>query len=232
MALIAQIPKEERPRERLLSRGSDALSLTELLAICLGSGYVGVSALSLAEILIAKFGTLAHLLDASVQALMEIKGIGPAKALQLKAIFALAKRSQQVTNRRKHPIQTPEDVYHYVAPELQNEKRELVYLMLRDVKGNIFHGEILGIGTLTEVVIHPRELFYLALHHRAFSVLIAHNHPSGDPSPSKADIELTRLLVSSGKLLGIPLDDHLIIGHGSFTSLWKLGHIKDSRYKH
>ncbi len=225
MTSLAQIPKEERPRERLMRSGSNALSLTELLAICLGSGRKGMSVLNLAEELLAHFGGLSHLLEASVEALTEIKGIGPAKAIQLKAIFALAKRSHTLGGAAKFPVNTPQDVYSFIAPELEKEKKELAILMMRDAKGAIFHREMIGMGTLSEVIIHPREIFHEALARRAYSVILAHNHPSGDPNPSKPDIELTKLLVSAGKLLGIPFDDHFIIGRHSYVSMWERGYI-------
>ncbi|MCB1110021.1 MAG: DNA repair protein RadC [Chlamydiia bacterium] len=228
MTMLAQIPREERPRERLLKQGSDALSLTELLAICLGSGRRGVSVIRLAEELLSRFGTLSNLFNASVQALTEVKGIGPAKAIQLQATFALAKRMNLLAYRPKYPIQTSRDLYNYIAPKLKDQKQECVAIMLRDAQGNLFHDAILGIGTLTQVIIHPREVFHHALHHRAASLALAHNHPSGDPTPSTADIELTKLLATSGRLLGIPLDDHLIIGAHAFTSLFDAGYISSS----
>jgi DNA repair protein RadC len=230
MTILARIPKEERPRERLLRQGTDALSLTELLAICLGSGRRGFSVIRLAEELLARFGTLSDLFNASVQSLMEIKGIGIAKAIQLKAVFALAKRITYLAYRPKYPIYSPDDLYAYIGPKLRDKKQECVAIMLRDAQGNLFHDEILGIGTLTQVIIHPREVFHHALHHRAASLALAHNHPSGDPTPSAADIELTKLLTTSGRLLGIPLDDHLIIGSSSYTSLWKEGLTKSNGY--
>ena len=223
MATLAQIPKEERPRERFLHLGDEALSLTELLAICLGNGRKGCSVLSLAEELLARFGSLANLCEASVQALTEVKGIGLSKAIQLKAVLALTKRIHKVAGKAKYPVSSHEDVYHFIAPKLQKEQRELFAVMIRDVKGNIVHDEILAVGTLTEVLIHPREIFHLAMHHRAYSIIVAHNHPSGDPTPSKVDIELTKLLKTSGKFLGIPLDDHLIIGQFSYVSLREEG---------
>lgn len=226
MTAIANIPKEDRPRERLLYFGDGALSLTELLAICLGSGRKGFSVLRLAEELLATFGGLGSLLEAPVQALTNIKGIGPAKAIQLKAIFALAKRSQALGCGTKFPVATAEDAYTFIRPRLEKEKKELAYLLLRDSKGAIFHTELVAMGTLTEVLIHPREIFFEALSRRAFSMILAHNHPSGDCTPSKTDIELTYVLASSGKLLGIPLDDHLIIGHSTFTSMFERGYIK------
>ena len=230
MTVLAQIPKEERPRERLLHQGSHALSLTELLAICLGSGRKGTSVLRLAEELLVHFGGLACLLEAPVEALTEIKGIGMAKAIQLKAIFALAKRSQMLGGSAKFPVFSPQDVYTFIAPQLEREKRELAILMMRDVKGAMLHSEMISMGTFCEVLIHPREVFHEALERRAYSVILAHNHPSGDPLPSKADIELTKLLVSGGKLLDIPFDDHLIIGRHSYVSMWERGYIKTSRY--
>lgn len=230
MTVLAQIPKEERPRERLMQCGCNSLSLTELLAICLGNGRKGVSVLTLAEELLGHFGGLSELLGASVEALMEVKGIGIAKAIQLKAIFALAKRSNMLGGAAKFPVLTPQDAYVFIAPQLEKEKKELAFLMMRDVKGAIFHSEMIGMGTLSEVLIHPREVFHEAIERRAYSVILAHNHPSGDPNPSQADIELTKLLVSAGKLLGIPFDDHLIIGKRAYISLWERGYIKKSRY--
>lgn len=219
MTALAQIPRKERPRERLMQLGDEALSLPELLAICLGSGQKGMSVLSLAHALLARFQSLTNLFDAPVEALMEVKGIGQAKAIQLKAIFALAKRIPCQAGLPKYPMQTPRDAYHFIAPKLQRQSQELLAVMLRDAKGNIFYDEILSKGTLNHVLVHPREIFHLAIERRACSVIIAHNHPSGDATPSKSDLELTYLLVSSGKVLGIPLDDHLIIGNHTYTSL-------------
>lgn len=223
--MLAQIPREERPRERLIRHGSEALSQTELLAICLGSGRRGTSVIHLAEELLARFGTLPTLFDASVQALTEVKGIGLAKAIQLKATFALAKRLNFQAFKTKYPIRSSRDLYNCIGPKLQGKKQEHVAIMYRDAQGSLFHDEILGIGTLNEVLIHPREVFHHALHHRAASIALAHNHPSGDPTPSGADIELTKLLSTSGRLLGIPLYDHLIIGAHGFTSLRDAGHL-------
>ncbi|NGX50625.1 MAG: hypothetical protein K1060chlam2_00473 [Chlamydiae bacterium] len=228
--MLAQIPKEERPRERFLQRGADALSLTELIAICLGSGRKGQSVLSLAETLLSRFGGLSSLLEASVESLTEVKGIGIAKAIQLQAAFALAKRCNRKGGSARCFISGPEDVYTLIAPEIENEKREVLALLMRDARGYIFHHEIIAMGTLSEVIVHPREVYHQALHHRAFSLIIAHNHPSGDPHPSQADLELTKLLVVSGNLLGVRLDDHLIIGRSSYVSLWSEGVIKNSKY--
>ena len=225
MTMLAHIPIEERPRERFLKEGGEALSLTELLAICLGSGRRGVSVLRVAEELLSRFGTLSSLFEASTEALTEVKGIGRAKAIQLQAIFAIAKRLNALAYRSKYPIRSSYDLYLYIAPKLKDRKQECVAIMLRDSQGNLFQDAILGVGTLNQVIIHPREVFHHALHHRAASLVLAHNHPSGDPKPSRADIELTKLLLKSGELLGIPLDDHLIIGSHSYVSLRDEGYL-------
>lgn len=228
--MLTKLPSEERPRERLVNLGCDALSLTELLAICLGSGRRGMSVLHLAEELLATFGSLPDLLEASIMQLMEIKGIGKAKAVQIKAVFALAKRMQRRSGMAKYPVKTPEDAYFLIGPYLEGEKQEKLALLLRNIKGEIFHHEIISSGTLSEVLVHPREVFHYVLLHRAFSFILVHNHPSGNPMPSKSDLELTRLLETSGNLMGIRLDDHLIIGRGAFVSLWEKKFIKRSKY--
>jgi len=225
-----QIPKEEQPRERLLMYGADVLSLTEILAIFLSSGRKGQSVLSLAETILSHFRDLSTLLEASIESLIEIKGVGVAKALRIKAALALAKRYNRKGGAAKFLVSTPEDVYTLIAPEIQQEKREVLALLMRDTRGYVFHHEILSVGTLSEVIVHPREVFHQAVHHRAFSLIVVHNHPSGDPTPSQADIALTKILISAGHLLGIRLDDHVIVGHTSYVSLWENGVIKNLKY--
>lgn len=226
MSLIAKIPLEERPRERFMVKGADALSLTELLAICLGNGRHGASALDLADELLSHFGSLSRVFEADLSRLMQIKGIGSAKAIQLKAIFALAKRLQKRVGKPKYPVRGAEDVFHFIASELEDQKQERLALLMRNSRGDIFHYEIISVGILSEVLVHPREIFHTILLHHAYSFILVHNHPTGDPRPSKSDIELTQLLEASGKMMGIPLDDHLIIGRNAYTSMWKQGFIK------
>ena len=230
MAILAELPKEERPRERLFSHGADTLSLTELLAICLGSGRRGLSALALAEELIVSFGGLGQLMEATVEELTAIKGIGKAKAAQLKAIFALAKRRGKQAGTAKYLVRTPDDAHTLIRPYFREQKKEVAIAVFRDVRGFAFHDEVVSIGTLSEVLVHPREVFYLAIRHRAYSVILAHNHPSGDPGPSKQDLEVTKLLAASGRLVGVPLDDHLIVGRMSYISLWQRGLLPRTRY--
>lgn len=227
---LHDLPQDERPRERLLSKGVDALSLTELLALSLRSGYKGRSVLSLAEELLTVFGGVTELTEASLQELTTIRGIGIAKAAQMKGIFSLAKRLAKKGGKAKCCIRSPQDVYSLIEEHFIEKKQEIVVVLFRDARGFVFHDEIVAIGILSEVLIHPRELFRLAIRHCAYSIILAHNHPSGDPTPSKQDLELTKLLAASGSLLGIPLDDHLIFGRGSYTSLWERGIMRREKY--
>lgn len=221
------LPLEERPRERLLYAGADALSLAELLAILLGTGTKGKSVLLLAQEILMYFGGLRGLLEASIEELKQIKGIGEAKAVLLKAAFEIALRSATGGAIPKCSIETPEHVFELAKREMAGHKQEVLLVILRDVKGRMIHHERVAVGTLSEVLIHPREVFYPAVRHRAHSLILVHNHPSGDPTPSQADLELTRFLLQSSRMMGITLDDHLIIGAHSFISLREEGYMGD-----
>jgi DNA repair protein RadC len=222
---IESLPQEERPRERLLRDGVEALSLTELLAIVLTTGTKDKSVLTLAEEIITSFGTLDKLLNATVAELTEVKGIGSARAIQLRAIFGIVHKCRKMPFLEKVFVKTPEEAFALAKSEIGSEKQETVLIILRDVRGGLIHHEKIAIGTLSEVLIHPREVFYPAVRHKAHSLIIAHNHPSGDASPSKADLELTRLLLHSSTVMGIALDDHLIVTPHTFTSLRQLGYL-------
>ncbi len=227
---LTRLPLEERPRERLLTKGIDALSLSELIAIILGSGTKGKSVLHLAEEIISHFGDIKQLLEASVEELIEINGIGIAKAIQLKAVFGLAMRYGAHAPPLKNLIKTPQDVFELLQPSFHGRKQEVLSILLRDIKGYAFHQEIISMGTLSEVLIHPREVFYHAIRHKAHSLVIAHNHPSGNPEPSRSDIDLTKLLITSSRVVGIRLDDHLILGEGVFVSMWERGFLIRKHY--
>lgn len=217
---LKHLPPEERPRERLARFGSDALSTIELLAILLGSGLQNRSVLQLAADLLSHFQSVQALSDASLEELQEVKGIGLAKAVQLKAAFALIYRREEVP----HPFcDKPENVYANIHSELEEQKIEMLMIVLRDVRRRLIHREILSKGTLTELLLHPREVYHVAIKHRAHSVIIAHNHPSGDPTPSARDCEMTQILMTAGRVIGIPLSDHLIIGRHTYTSFYKNG---------
>ena len=196
------------------------LSSVELLAILLGSGTKSRSVMHLAADLLSHFQTLRALSEASIQELQQVKGIGLAKAIQLHAAFTLSSRKEETTP----PIlDTPEKIYAVLRSELESQKTEALAIILRDIRLRCIHREILSKGTLTELLLHPREVFHAAIKHRAHSIVIAHNHPSGDPTPSKRDVDMTRVLAQTGKLIGIPLADHLIIGKNCFVSFQATG---------
>jgi DNA repair protein RadC len=219
---LRKLPAQERPRERLVRFGPEALSLAELLAIILATGTKDKSVLELAHEMVIRFGSLQCLLEASIEELMEVKGIGPAKAIQLKAAFGIALKTSQKTFIAKDPVHARE-AYELVRHDLADQKQEMLMVILKDVKGRLIALEKVSIGTLSDVLVHPREIFFPAVRHKASSLILAHNHPSGDPTPSIADLELTKHLVRSSRIMGIHLDDHLIIGSSSFVSLRESG---------
>lgn len=220
---IQQMPEQDRPRERLLRYGPESISTIELVAIILGSGTKNQPVLQVAQQIIGHFGTLQQLSEATVSELCQIKGVGMAKAIQLKAAFSLGLRASRQTISQKYRIEHPIHAYHLIKEELEKEKRELFLVILQDTKNYVIKHEIVSVGHLSKTLVHPRELFYPAIRHKAASMIIAHNHPSGDPTPSPEDFEITKQLVQAGRLMGIPIYDHLIIGSQKFVSLKQEG---------
>lgn len=220
---MQSVPLDERPRERLLRYGSRSLALHELIAILLVTGTKEKSVLILAQELTLKFGGIQGLLEASVQELQQVKGIGEAKAIQLKAAFAIAEKAVKVSVTSRTHIHTPLEAFELAREEIATQKQEMLLVLLRDVRGRLIHFEKVSIGTLSEVLVHPREVFYPAVKHKAHSFILAHNHPSGDPTPSECDLQLTKLLMHSSRVMGIGLDDHLIVSENSFVSLRERG---------
>lgn len=220
---IQQIPKEDRPRERLIRFGPESISTAELIALILGSGSRSIPVLQLAQEILVKFSGLNHLAEATISELCQIKGVGAAKAIQLKAALTLGMRASRQSIPPKYRIDSPVQAYHLIKDGLEKETREHFIVILQDVKGFVICHEVVAIGTLSRALVHPREVFYPAIRHKASSLIVVHNHPSGDPTPSKEDYELTKKLVEVGKLMGLPINDHLIIGHQRFLSLRQLG---------
>lgn len=220
---IQNLPQGERPRERLMLHGPESMATSELLAIILGSGMKGRSVLQLSQELIAHFGSLERLAEATLEELKQIKGIGHAKALQLKAIFGLGLRISRQSIGPKYRIENPLHAYNLVKEELEGEKREIFIVILLDVKGCVICHKVVAIGTLSNSLVHPREVFHPAIRHSAASMILVHNHPSGDPTPSKQDREVTKMLIDAGKLMGIPVNDHIIVGKGNYVSLRQEG---------
>lgn len=220
---IHHLPEEERPRERLLLCGAESVSTTELLAILIGNGVRGKSVLQLAGELVSHFGSLKNLSEATIEELCCIKGVGKAKAIQLKASFVLGMRLSQHQGKIKYKIDGPVQAYHLVKDALEQEKRELFVLIMLDTRGYVISYETISIGTLSSAPVHPREVFYPAIRNKAASVILAHNHPSGDPTPSHHDYDITQKLVEVGRIIGISVNDHIIIGHNAYVSLRQKG---------
>lgn len=216
---IHQLPTEERPRERLVQHGPESMSTTELVAIILGSGTKGMPVMQLAQELIVHFGSLKSLSEATIAELRQIKGVGLTKAIQLKAIFSLINRLGRHITPPRYRIDHPLHAYHLLKDDLHHEKRELVVAVLLDVKSYLISHEVVSIGTLSNSLVHPREVFYPAIRHKAASLILAHNHPSGDPSPSPEDLAVTKTFIKIGQMMGIPLNDHIIIGEDSYVSI-------------
>lgn len=226
---MRHIPDEERPRERLLAKGSDALSLAELLAIILGSGVKGKPILALCDELLETFKSPERLMEASIHELTQVEGIGLAKALQLKAAFAFSLRALALKPSEKEGIYTSDDAFCQLRPHLWGKRCEEFYVMLRDARGGMISIEQVSKGSLSQVSAHPRELFAKAITRSAHSIILAHNHPSGDLSPSAQDLTLTQRLTAAGRILNIPVDDHLIIAGGAFLSFYDKGLIESRK---
>lgn len=216
---IHQLPIKERPRERLVQFGPEAISSAELIAIILGSGTKGASVLQIAQEILMRFGSLQNFADASLEELQQIKGLGKAKAIQLKAALNLGFRASKQSVKQKFRITNPLHAYHYVKDDFENEKREIIQVILQDSKGYAVSTHTVAIGTLTHALVHTREVFHPAIRHQAAGLILVHNHPSGDPTPSKEDIQVTEKLIKAGHLMDIPLHDHLIIGQNCYVSL-------------
>lgn len=226
---LKSLPLEQRPRERLLHAGPQSLSDIELLAILLGSGTKDCSVLELAAEILTHFQNLKALFKASIEELMEIKGMGKAKAIGLQASFALSRRAFQIRSE-KEILDHPDKVFCCLQGLLINDQKEHLFVILRDVKRKWIHHEVVSLGTLTQVLIHPREIFAPAIRRGAHSVIIAHNHPSGDFTPSQSDIQLTKKLIEAGDLLKIRLVDHLIFSLRGYSSLFLTGHFPTNIY--
>jgi DNA repair protein RadC len=221
---INSLPETERPRERLQQLGAEQLSAQELLAIVMGSGFRGESVLKSAQRLMDAFKDIQGLADASLEELMEIHGIGPAKATQIKAAFELANRWGKASNRKSNPvIKTPEEAYEELKGLARNRKKEYFWAILLDTRNRRIKTLPISVGSLDASIVHPRELLKEAISASAASIIVAHNHPSGNPEPSQDDIKLSKRLIEAGNIVGIEIVDHIVIGDGKFVSLKREG---------
>lgn len=214
---IKELNHQQRPREKALRFGFEALSDVEVIAIILQSGSKSRDVMDLAQDVLEKSNQLTGIFDLHVNKLMEIKGISQAKALQLLASLELAKRSLKA-NAYQKVISSPTDIIHWFEMEYGVLSQEHFIALYLDTKGRIISHRTLFIGTLDESSVHPREIFKEAFLVNAFRVLVLHNHPSNDPTPSMQDIEFTNRLLEVSKVMGIPLIDHLIIGKNTYFS--------------
>jgi DNA repair protein RadC len=217
---VHDLPLSERPRERLSKLGSEALSSQEILALILGRGTRGESVIVTAQKLLSRFGNLKNLASASVEELTQIKGIGPAKAAQIKATFELSKRLENSSSETtKITVKSPEDVVKTARNLLKGKKREHFLVICLDTRNHLIKTSTVSIGSLDCSIVHPREVFKDAISSSAASVIFIHNHPSGDPTPSEDDIKMTKRLIEAGEIIGIEVLDHIIICDSEHLSM-------------
>jgi len=218
---IKEWPEEDRPREKLLEKGPEALSNTELLAIILRTGDAssGNSALDHGRLLMQRFAeSLRNLGEATVQDLCSIKGIGPAKAAQLKAAIEIGKRFAREEVRQGEAFRSSADVFHFYREQLGGLKKEEFHVLLLDAKNRRIKDVRISEGSLTSSLVHPREVFNPIIRESAAAVILIHNHPSGDPAPSQEDLHITRRLREIGEVMGVRVLDHIIVGKGKYVS--------------
>ena len=222
--MVRDLPLEERPREKLVSYGPAVLSNAELLAILLRTGTRGESVLRMAERVLSycKDRGLASMVHMSVEELAKIHGLGPGKAATVLAAVELGRRLA-IAEARVEIIHGPEDVARFAMPHFRHETKEHFAVLLLNTKNHILAMPVISQGSLTASVVHPREVFEAAVRHSAASMILLHNHPSGDPSPSREDIAVTERLVKAGQIMDIPVLDPVIIGNDSFASLKEKG---------
>lgn len=228
---VRDLPIEERPRERLAKFGAEALSAQELLALILGRGVRGESVMMTAQKLLSKFGSLQGVTEASLEELQEINGIGMAKATQIKACLEIGKRAKvqngtaqdKAVKKQDERVTSPQKVYELVKERLRNYAKEHFFVLSFDTHNKFLGMDIVSVGTLTASLAHPREVFESAIHRHADHIIVAHNHPSQDLEPSQEDKEVTKLLIESGRVLGIAMVDHIIVGADAYLSFKEQG---------
>ena len=221
---MKELPESEKPYEKFMKMGARGLSDAELLAVILRSGSKAKSALQLAqEILCREQRNLLNLNYLSVEELMQISGIGQVKAIQLKCIAELSRRMTVTTYQKNLQVNEPKTIADYYMEQLRHETTEKLLLAMFDAKNRFLGDEVLSIGTVNASLVSPREIYLNALRRQAVNIIMLHNHPSGDPTPSKEDILITNRIRQAGELIGITLLDHLIIGNNCYSSFYESG---------
>ncbi|HUT37609.1 MAG TPA: DNA repair protein RadC [Planctomycetota bacterium] len=227
---IKELPADQRPRERLIAGGERALSDAELLAIILRSGTEEQTAIGLGQSLLAKYGTYRALAARSIAELRRVKGVGPAKAAQVKAALEIGRRmAEQAAAEPGRRISDSQAVYDLCSPRLRDQKRETFLVLLLDARNRVVREVEASVGSLTASLAHPREVFGEAVRDSAAAIICVHNHPTGDPTPSPRDVEITAKLHATGKVLGIPLLDHVILGEGRHYSFADEGQLPEGK---
>ncbi|SEJ91219.1 DNA repair protein RadC [Propionispira arboris] len=228
MPMVKDLPVAERPREKLLAKGAQSLNNAELLAILLRTGTKEDSVLHVAEKLLAQYKErgLASIVNLSPHEFSKIKGIGTVKAVTVLAAIELGRRLAEQTAELRTVIEKPRDIVDYVMPRFRYETKEYFIVMLLNTKHHVLAVHTVSIGSLSASIVHPREVFREAMYHAAAAIVLIHNHPSGDPSPSKEDICVTRKLIQTGVIMDIPVLDHIIIGDNKYVSLKEKGMIE------
>jgi DNA repair protein RadC len=217
---VHDLPASDRPRERLKRLGAEALSTAELLACIMGSGTRGNPVVMTSQKLLSEFGNLQNIASASIQELSRSRGIGEARAIQVKAAIEIGRRLADPDYAEKgKPIQSPQEAFSSMQEKLRGKKREHFYVLCLDTRNRVNNKKQVSMGNLDSSIVHPREVFKDAISSLAAAVIFVHNHPSGDLEPSAEDINLTKRLVEAGELLGIPVLDHIIVSDKGYTSL-------------
>jgi len=224
-ARIRQWPAEDRPRERLYQKGPSALADAELLAIQLGTGAPGRSAVEVAREMLARHGSLSALSGLEVGELAALPGVGLVKGIRLAAAFELTRRLRSRNGQGKVVLSSPDEVYARYGPLMDELKKEVFRVALLDAQNGLLRDVVISEGTLSASLVHPREVFKPAIVESAASIILVHNHPSGDPTPSREDLRLTRQLVDCAALLDLRIHDHVIVGRERFASLAQRGEL-------
>lgn len=220
---LPELSSDKRPRERLIDYGPDALLNAELLAIILNTGYGGETVLELSARILQEYGSKAIIKEKSVERLMAELKLPQVKACQIIACFELGRRFFMEDTGRLPTIRAAEDVYKYLSPEMAKLKKEQFRGLYLNSRNKLIYDEVISIGTLTANLVHPREVFQPAIEFSSAAIILAHNHPSGEPEPSEDDIAITKQLVSASQILNIAILDHIIIGRGQYVSLKEKG---------
>ena len=222
--MIRDVHEADRPRERLIQQGAQSLSNQELIAILLRTGTKEESVLHLANRVLTYFEQLHELKHATIEEIISIKGIGEVKATQLLAAVELGRRLAQKQVNERFTIRSPHDAASYLMPDMTSLQQEHFVVLFLNVKNQVIHKQTIFIGSLNASIVHPREIFREAVKRSAASIICAHNHPSGIPTPSPEDIEVTKRLQEAGFIIGIDLIDHVIIGDHQFVSMKEKGY--------